>query len=332
MTRKPLSLLFLAATIAASANAHAQTPACGTTLTGPVVFNADMVCPAGLDGLVIGAPNVRIDLNGYAITSPNSTATRGVRSSGFSGIKIVGPGKITGFDTSVMITGGGFHEIRDVDAANVSTAGARIGIWLHNASRSVVERSRMGVLELGSDSGGSARANRIAGNDADSIHLYGCQTNGNEIADNDVHPATQFMAISLYGVTTTEIVANRVAGTVWLGGSSENRVFNNTIDNTHSPSWIHTGVAIIEDLPPCGGAVMIPSTANVVQSNAIIGAQVGVLMARGSLKNRIMWNKIYGQRAIGTQFFPGSDDNDARGNGYGAPVEVVDLGRGNLWP
>jgi nitrous oxidase accessory protein NosD len=164
------------------------------------------------------------------------------------------------------------------------------------------------------------------------IHLYGCQTSGNEVADNDVHPATQFMAISLYGVTKTEVVANRVAGTVWLGGSSENRVFNNTIDNTLSPSWIHAGVALAEDLPPCGGAAMIPSTANVVQSNAIIGAHVGVLMAGGSVKNKLMWNKIYGQRAIGIQFFPGSDDNDARSNGYGAPVDVVDLGRGNLWP
>jgi hypothetical protein len=321
----------IVAAMAASGSAHAQV--CGATLYASVALTADLVCPGGVDGLVVGANNLRIDLNGYAIASPNSTATRGVRSSGFSGIKIVGPGRITGFDTSVLIDGGTNHEIRDVDAANVSTAGARIAIWLSNTSRSVVERSRLGALALGSSAGGSARANRIAGNDADSIQLYGCQTDRNEISDNDIHPATQFMAVSLYGATGTQVIANRiVTGTVFLGGSSGNVVFNNTIDNSLYPSWIYTSVTMGEDQSPCGGA-LVPSTGNILQGNAIIGGQVGVLMRAGSPKNTLAGNKIYNQRAVGLQFFPGSDDNDARGNGYGnVPVEVVDLGLGNRWP
>jgi nitrous oxidase accessory protein NosD len=123
-----------------------------------------------------------------------------------------------------------------------------------------------------------------------------------------------------------------VTGTVWLGGSSGNGVLNNTIDNSLYPSWIFTGVTLGEDQSSCGGA-LVPSTGNILQGNAIIGGQVGVLMRAGSPKNTLVGNKIYGQRAVGLQFFPGSDDNDARGNGYGnVPVEVVDLGRGNLWP
>jgi nitrous oxidase accessory protein NosD len=323
-------MLLLVAAIAASGSARAQV--CGATLYASVALTADLVCPAGVDGLVIGANNLRIDLNGYAIASPNSAGTRGVRSSGFSGIKIVGPGTITGFDTSVLIDGGTYHEIRDVDAADVSTAGARIGFWLRNMSRSVVERSRTGILQLGSDPGRSARANRITHNDADSIHLHGCQTDGNEISNNDIHPATQFMAVKLYGAMFTQVIANRiVTGTVWLGGSSGNVVSDNIIDNSLYPSWIHAGVIMGEDLSLCGA--LVPSTGNLLQGNAIIGGQVGVLMRAGSLKNTLVGNKIFDQRAMGLQFFPGSDDNDARGNGYAnAPVQVVDLGHGNLWP
>ena len=330
MSKTPLSMLLLAAAVAASGNARAQV--CGAVQYASVSLAADLVCPAGVDGLVIGADHLRIDLNGYAITGPGSGGTTGVRSSGFSGIKIVGPGRIAGFDASVSIEGGGYHEIRDIDAAGVSTSGAGSGLLLRNVSHSVVARSRTGVLQLGSDPGRGARANRITGNDADSIHVYGCQTDGNEVSDNDIHPATQFMAVRLQGAMFTQVVSNRiVTGTVSLGGSSGNVVSDNIIDNSLYPSWIHAGVIIGEHQSLCGS--LVPATGNLVRRNAIIGGQVGVLMRAGSLKNTLVGNKIQDQRAVGLQFFPGSTDNPARGNQYGnVPVEVVDLGRGNLWP
>ena len=129
---------------------------------------------------------------------------------------------------------------------------------------------------------------------------------------------------------TTQIAVNN-GDTAVIGGIYEETI-NNTIDNSLYPSWIYASVTMGEDQSPCGGA-LVPSTGNVLQGNAIIGGQVGVLMRAGSPKNTLAGNKIYDQRAVGLQFFPGSDDNDARGNGYShVPVEVVDLGRGNLWP
>ena len=301
-----------------------------------MVLTADLVCPAGVDGLVIGDHNLAIDLNGYAIITPNGTATRGIRSAGFDGVKIFGGGKIRGFNTSVMIVGGDNHEIREIDAV-----GPGFGIWLRNTSGSVVEKSRVGMVELGSDPGYSASANRIVGNDADTISVWGCQTYKNVIEDNDIRPTNQFVAVSLaHGATDTQVIANRiVSGTVWVGGASGNQVAGNTITTAVHPatSWIYAGVIIGEHPSSCAGWAVVPAVGNVVTGNAIVGAPVGVLMAAGSRQNQVVHNKIYDQRDVGLYFHANSDDNDGRGNGYrSAPganaVPVTDLGQRNLWP
>ena len=334
MFRTSLVLILLATGIAASGNTHAQV--CGATVYSSVTLTADLVCLAGVDGIVIGDHNLAIDLTGYAITPPNGTAARGIRSSGFDGLKIFGGGKIRGFGTSVMIVGGNNHEIRDIDAV-----GPGFGIWLRNTSGSVVEKSRVGVVELGSDPGYSASANRIAGNDADSISVWGCKTYKNVIENNDIHPSNQFMAVSLaHGATDTEVIANRiVSGTVWLGGASGNLVAGNSITSAVYPatSWIYAGVILGEHPSSCASWAIVPAIDNVVTGNAIVGAPVGVLMAAGSRQNQVVHNKIYDQRDVGLYFHANSDDNDGRGNGYrsapGANAQpVTDLGQRNLWP
>src|ERR1700752_3087437 len=327
MPRKSLSPLLLAAAIAASASVHAQPPACGMTLYNSVVLTADMVCPPGVDGLVIGDDNIRIDLNGYSIPSPNRVGTRGIRSSGFGGLKIVGPGSITGFFYSVMIEGGNYHEIRELDAVGTG------GISLRNTSGSVVEKNRLAYLALTAEPGYRASANRIGGNRSGTITVGGCQADGNEIANNEIRPGT-FMAIGLYGTTGTQVIANLIVnGTVWLGGSIDSLVAHNTIVNT-APTWAHAGVIMVHNQPsPCGAFAPAPAFGNVVRGNAIEGATFGVLMATGSHMNKVVDNKIYGQLTAGLSFNVNSDDNDARGNWYSnVPVTVVDLGRGNLWP
>lgn len=323
MTKAPLRLLLLAAAIAASAGAHAQV--CGALVTRNMTLTADMVCPAG-DAVVIGNHNVAIDLNGFDIIGPGSGATRGVVSSGFDGIKIVGPGRITGFFTSVTIDGGDYHEIRDVDARALG-----YGIMLFNSSGSVVERSRVGFTGLW-----DVEANQIIGNDADSIHLQGCLSYKNVIAKNRIHPGTQFTAVNLSGgVSGTEITANQIEkGTILIGSSSENLVADNIIDNT-GPSWIYAGVALAGYPSGCAGGATVDATNNLVRGNTITGAPVGVLMAAGSRHNTIIDNKIYDQQFAGLRFVVDSDYNDGRRNAYRQvlpAVDVMDWGHGNLWP
>lgn len=98
-------------------------------LTRSVTFDADMVCPPGVDGLVIGADNVAIDLNGFSMIGPNSGTTHGVLSLGFHGTRILGPGSILDFFGLVRIDGGDNHVILDVQAL-----GFACGIALYNTS------------------------------------------------------------------------------------------------------------------------------------------------------------------------------------------------------
>ena len=331
MSPAPSSLLLLAALVAATPSALAQTPACGTTLVGSVTFNADMVCPPGVDGLVIGADNVAIDLNGFSILGPNTGTSRGVVSTGFNGMKIVGPGAITDFFALVRIDGGDRHEIREIQALGFGQ-----GIGLYNTSGSVLEKSRVGAIELGSDPGFRAEANLIAGNDADSIHLYGCDTYKNVIVDNQLHPATQFTAVSVDGgASGTQVTGNRIArGTVLLVGVSGNTVSDNIIDN-RTPSWIHAGVIVTGHPSACAGWNLVDATNNLVRGNTMVGAPFGVAMTAGSRHNKIMSNKIYDQTVAGVRFLVDSDYNEARSNAFRpAPgaVDIVDLGQGNMWP
>jgi hypothetical protein len=328
-----LCLLLLVTAIAASGIARAQTPPCGTTLYGPVVFDADMVCPPGVDGLVVGAHHVRIDLNGYDMTSSSSVVAQGIRSAGFDGIKIVGPGRIRGFFVSVTIAGGNRHEIRDIDVAGHGTA-----MYLRNTSDSVIERSRLEMVDLASDTGYRASANRIVGNDADSIYLHGCQTEGNTVSDNDIHPAWQFQAVGLEdGANGNQVVGNRIVeGTVRLAAASANIVADNSIVSFLPTSWIYAGVILSDGQLSCAGSFVVTAAGNTLRGNAIKGGEVGILMRAGSNKSKIVGNRIEGQRAAGISFLAGSDDNYARGNWYGnfrAPaVPVADAGGGNQWP
>ena len=81
-------VLSLAATSAAGvAPAGAAGPGCGSVVTGSVVLQADLVnCPA--DGLIVGAPNTRIDLNGRTISGTNAAGSVGIRINGHLNVTI----------------------------------------------------------------------------------------------------------------------------------------------------------------------------------------------------------------------------------------------------
>ena len=292
-----LSLLLIAAAIGASASAHAVTPPCGTTLTRSVTFDADMVCPPGVDGLVIGADNVAIDLNGFSMIGPNSGTTHGVLSLGFHGTRILGPGSILDFFSLVRIDGGDNHVILDVQAL-----GFAFGIALYDTSNSWVKGNRVGAIELGSNTSQPVEANGIVASDATSIHLYGCGTYKNVVADNKIRPVVGFAAVSLdHGASGTQIINNLIVnGTILLAGSSQNLVSGNFIDNT-VPSIIHAGVITASHVSMCAQSAPVDATNNLMRGNTLIGGPFGVDMAPGSLHNKVMDNKIYDQSTAGVR-------------------------------
>src|SRR3954463_5610736 len=105
-----LALAFAALALpAAAAAAPAPTLQCGSVVTTSVTLTKDITkCP--VDGLVVGASGITIDLNGHKISGttgngspPAGTCSCGVRDDGFGNVTLVN-GRIDGFDDGARFT------------------------------------------------------------------------------------------------------------------------------------------------------------------------------------------------------------------------------------
>ena len=97
------------------AHAQAQPPATGAVITNPicglrvsgvVTLTSNLVC-AG-DGLIVGADNTVINLNGYSIknsTSGTSNNKVGIMVPMYDNVVINGPGTISNFQAGILATG-----------------------------------------------------------------------------------------------------------------------------------------------------------------------------------------------------------------------------------
>ena len=107
-TIRPLCIAGAAALVVASfapAGAQAAEPlTCGATVTVNTVLTADLDCTdSGGDGLVIGAHNVVLNLNGFTISGGDGDlAPAGIRIDGRTGTRVLN-GTITGFKAGMEI-------------------------------------------------------------------------------------------------------------------------------------------------------------------------------------------------------------------------------------
>jgi len=78
-------------------------PACGQVVEGLVEFNSDLIC--NYDGLIVGADNTTIRLNGHTLRESDPLSSNvGISVYDNNGIKIEGPGKIEGFQYGIIIS------------------------------------------------------------------------------------------------------------------------------------------------------------------------------------------------------------------------------------
>jgi parallel beta-helix repeat protein len=119
--------------------AHSFAINCGDTVSGNVTLNADLVCN-DKNGLIVGASNTTINLNGHTISCvgggfKGSCQTtdgidgaglwrRGIFSQGFYNVKILGPGTIEGFTWNVSLWNGGSFVVE-----NVELSGPVVPLW-----------------------------------------------------------------------------------------------------------------------------------------------------------------------------------------------------------
>lgn len=338
-----LSLLFLSSALPL----HAQVLRCGTVLTAPVTLAADVVCGPGIDGLVVGADKVRIELNGFSIRGPSTPAnpaTRsvGVRSAGFHAVQLVGPGSVEGFERAVEIEGGTNHLVSGITAL----ADSGLPLAVRNASGVLVELNRMNAFELVSDAGFKAVANRIVDNEiapppgvpGAGLALLGCGTADNVVQYNRVNAATRRAIRLAEGAYANQVLENKVVqGEIFLDGVHDNLVAGNAIYNAGFP---HPGVLVDASLAPvaCAGGIHLLGAQNIVRGNRFRGGDIAVIVDDGTLSgvatdNRVTGNVFSGLAIVALIFGPGATGNDGRGNTYvNNAADVYDFGSGNLWP
>jgi parallel beta-helix repeat protein len=179
------------------ATAHAQGPsvACGDTIAASIALDADLIdCPQ--DGLIIGADNVTIDLNGHTIDGPGTTDTSwdGIdNGAGHDGVTILN-GTLQDFGGDGVYLDGGARGNR---LANLVLTDNGIGVEVFRSANNAV------------------KALTIVGNHVEGIVVNSSlqtvisrSTLANVDAENEV---------LLFGATDTLIEGNHIGGGVSAG-------------------------------------------------------------------------------------------------------------------
>ena len=154
----------------------ASAPSCGDTITVSTTLHSDLInCPG--NGIVIGADNITLNLNGHFLTgagvsstcAPDKDCDTGVDNlAGHTGVIILG-GTIQGFRFGVRARGVHDNLVRHVSASH----NARFGIFVQNSTGTSIEESSMsdigtlGLLLTDSQEA-SLRGNSVTGS-----HGYG---------------------------------------------------------------------------------------------------------------------------------------------------------------
>lgn len=200
-------------------SAFASHVTCGAVLTEDTQLDTDLAnCPG--DGLVIGADNITVDLNGHQITGSGSSGSVGIRNEGYDGVileggQILAPiGLDFGFETGILLVGvrdnrvrrlsvsGGSYGISLVDsvanrirrngaiggAANRCDAPAKVAIALFNSDRNLLRGNSGQLSDFGITLVGSEH-NRIQDNEVAPLDSDGNQCIGIALFrsdDNDI--------------------------------------------------------------------------------------------------------------------------------------------------
>ena len=204
---------------------------CGEVLTEDTIVGNDLDnCPG--EGLVVGASNIVVDLNGHRIDGPdylieNTTGQEegfpaGIRISGRTNV-IVRNGTVRQFGWGVLLSSGATHNVVDnVDSFGHAVAGIELfdaddGRSGNTIQNSEIADNELGVL-LGAGSENSVvRNNEIHGNLGEQVFIH--NSDGHRIEGNTMH-----------GIPTDPNLDSD--GGVLLEGASDNVLLNNTVHDT----------------------------------------------------------------------------------------------------
>ena len=253
---------------------------CGQTLVRSVSLRSDLAgCPGG--GLVIGADNVTVNLNGHRV-STTATDTIGVDVGSHHGVTIRN-GTISGFATGIQLDGAQHSRVSDVrlvdsvaggillvnsehntiTATHIFHTGADLnnsGILLYQSDRNritsnVLTRNGDGIQLIRSS------ANVVVGNvSSDSgsgISLYDA-ANGNTIAKNVTNENSDTGILLDQHDDNNRIESNSASGNgfagIGVGASAGNQVIHNAANHN-----LGAGIAVVD---AATGTLVLGNTAS----------------------------------------------------------------------
>ena len=181
---------------------------CGQVVTQDVTLTSDLNCDNG-DGLIVGASDITINLNGYSITSgdetgsesPTTTASgdetgsesptttdydgsSGILVANAENVAISGLGEISGFSRGVTFLGSSGGHLTDVQLANNDIGAVMASSSGTEISRNTFTNNGIAVVSDGSN-GGVTAFNQIVANLREGVLLIG--SSDNVVAANNMY-------------------------------------------------------------------------------------------------------------------------------------------------
>jgi parallel beta-helix repeat protein len=126
----------------------AISPSCGQVITQNVVLTSNLNC-ADSDGLIVGASDIVIDLNGHTISGPDvnsqekTSSKVGVMIPNMNNV-VVQDGTIQGFQAGVLMTGSQNVELKSIVSKNNQIGAFSTGASIVNAHLSILMNNEIG--------------------------------------------------------------------------------------------------------------------------------------------------------------------------------------------
>jgi large repetitive protein len=237
-----LALVVAGVTVLGAGSALASHVRCGDTITTDTTLDSDLVnCPN--NGIVIGAANITLDLNGHIIDGDatpvdpcpeGETCDVGVdNSAGHSGVTIEG-GSVQQFSLGILVAGGAAYNRLDQLAVSDTSD---VGIVVADSTGSVIQKTSMsdpgvnGLVLVDSQHALVAR-NSVSGSTGYAMFLFGVDDSRIEHNKLDADEHGFILGGSTRNLVRSNAVSHSGGGIEVVGGATSNRVEYNRFNNT----------------------------------------------------------------------------------------------------
>lgn len=323
-------LALLMGGIVGAPGAGAAVVSCGQTITQSTTLTAD-VGPCSGNGIVVGADNIVLDLNGRRVLGNGDQGAggdfAGIRLAQRTGVAIRGPGVVGGFEAGIVVNRGGSNTLSglavqdNLGSADFDLASLGDGIVLISSARNTVANNVLagngrfdgiGVLGVGADAN-VVRSNIVR----DTQGAPGEVASGQGILFDAVFEVPPPMPGQR--LFDNQVLFNRVLRSASVGISQVSSVNSTIRGNLSVGNGDHGIGVIVNPLTPPETNVLVQG--NVVASNRSSGIDLS------TSANRVLDNQVTGHVGAGIDIRGVSrgaaDNNVVSGNNLTGNAEGI---------